>query len=158
MENCSMGRITGLAFWPSWAQWLLYSRVRRCGESPVPESCWGWPPSLPRRVAAFALLGICIFLLWDGRRNREPWPQLLRTQVLIVLSFLGALFLLCLPYIATTGIAKLWYFQITYVRTHYVTGLDASMGLPELPSWRRLPFVAQYLLIYLLLPLVYADR
>jgi len=104
----------------------------------------------------FALLGICIFLLWDGRRNREPWPQLLRTQVLIVLCFFGALFLLCLPYIATTGIAKLWYFQITYVRTHYVTGLDASMGLPELPSWRRLPFVAQYLLIYLLLPIVYA--
>src|SRR5215467_6544370 len=134
MENCSMGRITGLAFWPSWARWLLYSRVRRCGESPVPESCWGWPPSLPRRVAAFALLGICIFLLWDGRRNREPWPQLLRTQVLIVLSFLGALFLLCLPYIATTGIAKLWYFQITYAHTlrHRFGCVHGAAGASEL--------------------------
>lgn len=59
--NCSMGRITGLAFWPSWARWLLYSRVQKCGESPVLESCWGWPPSLPRRVARLHCLGFAYF-------------------------------------------------------------------------------------------------
>jgi dolichyl-phosphate-mannose-protein mannosyltransferase len=102
----------------------------------------------------FALLGFAAFLLWDWQRKKERWPELLRRQGMLLACFAGALTIVSSYFLATSGGRTLWYFQITYVRQH-LTGA-AFLGLPEAVTWRRLPFLAQYLWAYLLLPVVYA--
>ena len=102
----------------------------------------------------FALVGFAAFVAWDWRLRNGRWPDLLARQLLLLLSFVAALTVLSSYFIATTGFGTLWYFQITYVRQHLVK--TASLGLPEPLSWRTLPFAAQYLWIYVSLPIVYA--
>jgi hypothetical protein len=102
----------------------------------------------------FALLGLAAFILWDWRIEKGRWSELLARQILLLLSFVATLAALSSYFIATTGFETLWYFQITYVRQHMVK--TTSLGLPETLSWPRLPFVAQYLWIYVSLPTVYA--
>ncbi len=101
----------------------------------------------------FALLGVAAFMVWDWQLRKGRWPDLLKRQILLLLSFAGTLAVLSSYFIATTGFWTLWYFQITYVRQHLVE--TGSLGLPEHPSWRRLPFVVQYLWIYVSLPIAY---
>jgi hypothetical protein len=103
-----------------------------------------------------AALGIAIFLLWEKIRTEGSWPDLLRRQALLISSFIATLTILSGYFIATTGIRQLWYFQITYVRQYMLSGLTIpSLGLPETPTWRNLPAVGQYLLVYALLPVGY---
>jgi hypothetical protein len=104
-----------------------------------------------------AALAVGTYLVWESHRARESWPNLLRRQALLFLSFFAALAILSGYFIATTGLRQLWYFQITYVRQFMVRGFStASLGLPETLTWRRLPALSQYLDIYALLPVVYA--
>jgi hypothetical protein len=102
----------------------------------------------------FALLGLAAFILWDWRVAKNRWSDLLGGQLVLLFSFIATLAALSSYFIATTGFGTLWYFQITFVREHLVNA--GSLGLPESLSWRRLPFVAQYLWIYISLPIVYA--
>jgi len=103
-----------------------------------------------------AALGIAIFLLWEKIRTGGSWPDLLRRQALLISSFIATLTILSGYFIATTGIRQLWHFQVTYVRQYMLSGLTTpSLGLPEAPTWRSLPAVGQYLLVYALLPVVY---
>jgi hypothetical protein len=103
-----------------------------------------------------AALGIAIFLFWEKIRTEGSWPDLLRRQALLISSFIATLTILSGYFIITTGIRQLWYFQITYVRQYMLSGLTIpSLGLPETPTWRNLPAVGQYLLVYALLPVVY---
>jgi len=102
----------------------------------------------------FALLGFVAFIVWDWQLTKGPWRELLTRQVLLLVSFVGTLAILSAYFIATVGLKTLWYFQITYVREHF--GRTESLGLPEVLSWRRLPFVAQYLWIYVAVPVAYA--
>jgi len=101
--------------------------------------------------------GIAVFLIWERFRRGEAWPTLLKRQALLIVSFAATLAILSAYFIATVGIRQLWYFQIAYVRHYMVSGWAIhSLGLPETPTWRRLPAVAQYLFVYALLPVVYA--
>src|ERR1700693_447691 len=102
----------------------------------------------------FALLGFAAFIVWDWQLTKGPWRELLTRQALLLLSFAGTLAALSSYFIATTGFGTLWYFQITYVRQHLVT--TASLGLPEVLAWRNLAFLAQYLWVYIALPMAYA--
>ena len=102
----------------------------------------------------FALLGLAVFILWDWCIAKGRWSELLARQLLLLLSFIATLTALSSYYITTAGFGTIWYFQITYVREHLVKA--RSFGLPEPVSWRRLPSVAQYLWIYVSLPIVYA--
>lgn len=104
-----------------------------------------------------AALAIAAYLAWESHRAGESRPNLLRRQALLFLAFFAALAVLSGYFIATTGIEQLWYFQITYVRQFMVSGYStASLGLPEALTWRSLPSLLQYLVVYALLPVVYA--
>jgi hypothetical protein len=102
----------------------------------------------------FALLGFAAFIVWDWQLTKDRWGQLLTRQFRLLLSFLGTLAGLSSYFIATAGLGTLWYFQITYVRQHLVG--RGGLGLPEVLSWGKLPFLAQYLWIYIALPIAYA--
>jgi hypothetical protein len=101
----------------------------------------------------FALLAFAIFLAWGWHRRDERWRELLRRQALLFISFAAVLAILNAYFLATAGFRALWHFQITYVRQHLVR--TEFLGLPQALSWRTLPFLAEYLWAYILLPIVY---
>jgi hypothetical protein len=101
-------------------------------------------------------LAIAAFLVWENYRGGGTWPNLLRRQVLLFIPFGAMLLILNGYFIATTGISRLWYFQITYVRQYMVSAWAThSLGLPLTLTWRSLPELSQYLFVYALLPVVY---
>jgi hypothetical protein len=101
-------------------------------------------------------LAVAAYLVRKSHGARESWPHLLRRQALLFLPFLAALGILSGYFIATMGIMQLWYFQIIYVKQFMVSGFStASLGLPETLTWRSLPALGQYLVVYALLPVVY---
>jgi hypothetical protein len=78
-------------------------------------------------------LAIAAFLVWENYRDGGTWPNLLRRQALLFVPFGAALLILNGYFIATTGISRLWHFQITYVRQYMVSGWTThSLGLPGL--------------------------
>jgi len=102
-------------------------------------------------------LGLAAFLVWENYRGGGTWPALLRRLALLFIPFGATLLILNAYFIATTGISRLWYFQITYVRQYMVRGWAThSLGLPGTLTWRSLPELSPYLFVYKLLPVVYA--
>jgi hypothetical protein len=92
----------------------------------------------------FALAGYAIF--------RRSWCDLLRASM----AFAVVLIALEAPYIADVGLAKLWYFEVTYP-VNYVSGGSQHLSLLGLPTtWRNLPNLIQRALVDLMLPIVYA--
>jgi hypothetical protein len=105
---------------------------------------------------AAAMLAFSIFLLWERYRGRESWRGLLRYQFLLVLGFAIVLLTLSGYFLAAIGVKQLWHYQVTFVYRYMVHRPGGwFLGLPELPTWRRLPLVGQYLFVYLLLFTIY---
>lgn len=60
------------------------------------------------------------------------------------------------PYIASLGLARLWYFQVAYT-ARYIVGANQHLSLTGLPiTWHNLPNVAERVFIDVMLPVVYA--
>ena len=73
-----------------------------------------------------------------------------------MLGYTVALLLLDAYFIATIGFRQLWYFQVTFVRQYVVhASQGVYLGLPERLSWHGLPSLSQYLVVYILLPVIY---
>jgi hypothetical protein len=105
---------------------------------------------------ATALFAFIMFLSW--RQSHAKWSSidLLQNQAFLFLGYTTALLLLSAHFIATVGLKQLWYFQVTHV-TKYVVGLSQGqlLGLPDALTWRNLPRLAPYLVVYISLPVVY---
>ncbi len=94
----------------------------------------------------FALLAYAVWLLW----TRQPRRALL----LAIASFAIVFVLLEAPYVASVGLARLWYSQITYSFKYVAHGHSQSLlGLPF--TWHNLPNLVQRVLVDLALPVVY---
>jgi len=105
---------------------------------------------------AAALLAFILFLALKWRRNKQAWVDLLRNEAPLLLGYTVALLVLDAYFIATIGFRQLWYFQVTFVRQYVVhASQGAYLGLPERLSWRGLPSLCQYLVVYILLPVIY---
>ncbi len=103
-----------------------------------------------------AMLAFATFFAWERSREKRPWRDLLWNQFLLLLGFAIVLLLLNAHFIAAVGLKQLWYFQVTYVERYMVHGLQTQfMGLPAPLAWRTLPKLAQYLVVYMLLPAIY---
>lgn len=103
-----------------------------------------------------AAIAIAAFLVWEYFRTGEAWPNLVKRQALLFLSFFGTLAILSGYFIVDTGIEQLWYFQVTYVRRYMVRGWTIpSLGLPQTLTWRNLPKLSPLLFVYALLPVTY---
>jgi len=103
-----------------------------------------------------AALGIAVWLLLERSRTGESWTGNLKRQTLLFASLAATWFALSGYYIATVGLQRLWYFQVTYVRRYMVSGwsvlpsgsLRGFLGLPS-SEW------VQWLFAYVVLPGVY---
>ncbi len=105
---------------------------------------------------AVALLSFVLFLAVAWRRSKQAWADLLRNEGLLLLGYVVAMLLLDAYFIAVIGLRQLWYFQVTFVRQYVVhASQGAYLGLPERLSWHGLPSLSQYLVIYILLPVIY---
>ena len=105
---------------------------------------------------AVALLAFISFLTLTWRRSKQAWVDLLRNEGLLLLGYTVALLLLDAYFIATIGFRRLWYFQVTFVRQYVVhASQGVYLGLPERLSWPGLPSLCQYLVVYILLPVIY---
>jgi hypothetical protein len=111
--------------------------------------------TLTRGPLALLALGACC--AWETRRAGGWWRNFGRELALLAAGFALAWLALESPFLHAVGGRQLWYFQVSYVVHYMVRGWTApAFGLPEALTWRRLPFVAPYLAVYLLLPAVYA--
>jgi len=105
---------------------------------------------------AAALLGFTIWLSWQKFRESWNWQTLLANELFVLLGFVIALGGAESYFIATIGWKQLWYFQVTYVRNYIVHGPESSfLGMPNWGGWKHFPSAAQYLIVYLMLPIVY---
>lgn len=97
-----------------------------------------------------AALGIAVWLLLERSRTGESWTGQLKRQALLFTSFAATWFALNGYYIATVGLQRLWYFQVTYVRRYMVSGWSERAFLVLSPS-----DVVQCLFAFVVLPGVY---
>jgi hypothetical protein len=102
--------------------------------------------------ALAAALAYVVFLVWERWKQRQPADLLLQRAAVLFLGF-GVTWVLCNSYtLSTVGFRQLWYYQVTFVRK-YVDSKPggAFLGMPEMPTLRRIPAVSQYLIVYALL-------
>jgi hypothetical protein len=132
------------------------------------------PGSTPTRTAvAGALLGLAAFITqtrgpvaaagivawmtWERFCTNDPWSVFWRRQVLLFAPLILTWAVLSGYYIDTVGPRQLWYFQVTYVRQHKVTGWNtASIGFPAELSPTSMRALVRWLFAYAVLPAVYA--
>jgi hypothetical protein len=106
--------------------------------------------------AAAALAAVISWLTWQYFRERQ-WPKLLGAISLLLSAFAVTLGAAESYFIAVIGWKQLWYFQVTYVLHFMVHGPETSfLGMPPWNGWKHFPITAQYISVYLLLPIVYA--
>ena len=102
-----------------------------------------------------ALLAYSLFLMWQRSRMRESWFLLSQRWAILAVSFV-ALCIICNAYfLVTVSIKQIWYCQVTFVLRYMTHAEGAFLGLPEVPTWRRLSVVSQYFLVYALLLTAY---
>ena len=100
------------------------------------------------------MLAFAAFLAWEWWREKKAWQVLLTQNLALGFAFVGTLLVLEMHFIFVLGLKNLWYFQVTYVRSHMVHGLENwSLGLPF--AWRQMPRLATFLVVYLLVPVTY---
>jgi hypothetical protein len=105
---------------------------------------------------ATAVLAFSAFLMWKATRGGDSWRSFLRSQFFLLFGFAIAWLALSGYFIATIGWKSLWYHQVTFVYRYMVHRPEGRfLGLPEVPTWHRLPLVGQYFFIYLLPVMIY---
>jgi hypothetical protein len=103
--------------------------------------------------AGAALLAMMLWLGWQHFRDPVRW---LTDVAVLVFGFAITLGIAESYFIVVIGWKLLWYFQVTYVLHFMVSGPGTSfLGMPPWNGWRHFPSTAQYVAVYLLLPIVY---
>ena len=105
----------------------------------------------------FALFACATWLALSHLQKKTPMASLLKQEALLLLSCVVAWFLLSAPILAAIGFRQLWHFQVSFVgHTARLASLEGMpLGLPMPFSLHALPKLAQYLPVYVLLPVIY---
>lgn len=131
------------------------------------------PARNPRRIAfAAALVGlatffththgiamlaaVALFLVWEGRRDRQSSRQLLSNLAILCGSFLLVVMAFNAYFVFTAGFERIWYEQVTYIGKYKVEGwFTPNFGLPAALQWRNFLTFAPSVFVYILLPVIY---
>lgn len=107
-----------------------------------------------------AVLGIALFLLWEGRVKKQPWREPLGREVCLLASSFAAAFPVVAYYAAKAGIRRLVFctviFPLKYFPKWYWN--TPQVYLAEVPlnsGWLQVPAVGIWLFMHLLVPMVY---
>ena len=110
--------------------------------------------------AVFALIALMLALAWQSPALKG---RLWKYQVSLLMPFLLTVLALNLPVVSVVGVKQLWFCQFTYVREFMVHGAEtAILGMPVVANWRELSPLAiaaryaEFIFVYLLLPIVYS--
>jgi hypothetical protein len=95
-------------------------------------------------------MGVASYLVWQRFQMRQSWPDCLKRQSLLVVSFLAAWAVVSSYFIVKVGIWRLWYFQITFVREYMRNQWNG------LPPDRLITWPLRYLIVYLAMPVLCA--
>ena len=110
---------------------------------------------------AAALVAFSVFVAMDSVRAQTERSGFLCRQALLSGTYILALVLLSSPYLASIGVRRLWYFQVTYVWTfvaHAYRGAPVTLFPPPLRlTIHNLPALSEYLVVYLLLSVATAG-
>ena len=99
---------------------------------------------------------LAVFLVWECVEERASWRSLLTKEAALALGFCAALAAATAPYLVAVGPRALWDLQFNFVRKFMVQAVGTPwFGLPEAPTWRRLPAIAPYFLVYGVLAFTY---
>ena len=99
------------------------------------------------------LVAFLIFLsVWRATTTQLQWVGLLREEGTMVGTYVVAMGLLYLHYLATGGtVGELWYFQVTCVRDFAVAAYRGVQEIFPLPvKLHNLPAISDYVVVYLL--------
>jgi hypothetical protein len=105
---------------------------------------------------AVALIAFVAFVSWQARRERlgiRTWVE----RVLLLVGGFAIVFVCTNAYFVVTGRAgQLWRFEVVYVLEHMAHHPLWPSLLSEPATWRRLPWLMPYLLVYVVVPAAYA--
>jgi hypothetical protein len=105
-------------------------------------------------IAAFA---IAAYLAWVGFRSNDGWLDHLRNQFVLFAALLLTWTVFSGYYLATAGLRRIWFFQVTYVRQYKLTELwDSVPYVQRLFANLKTPDGILFPLGFFLLPFVYA--
>jgi hypothetical protein len=103
-----------------------------------------------------ALGAFAILLVSEQWRKKVPRREWVARLALLGASFVGIAVTLNSYFVATAGVQRLWYEQVTYARRYSVQGFSIpNLGLPAPLVWHNAFTLAQPMLMYVLLPIVY---
>jgi hypothetical protein len=106
--------------------------------------------------AMVALVAIAIWLAWRASGPPTVRRQIVVQPAILCLSFLVSVSALYAHFLATSGIQRLWYQQVTYVYKFAVQGFAIpNLGLPAPIAWHNWAAIGMPLVVAVLLPVVY---
>jgi hypothetical protein len=101
-----------------------------------------------------AFLAFVLFLFLRSRRKIFTPASFVRELAILSTVYTVTFLLLSTPFLLQSGLARLWYFQVTYVLRYSSRISQGSLlGLPGELSFHTFPKLSQYLAVYLLVPL-----
>ncbi|MFZ0964139.1 MAG: glycosyltransferase family 39 protein [Terriglobia bacterium] len=110
---------------------------------------------------AMAAVGLALFLLWEGRREKQPLQTLLQKEAWLLAGFLTAVLPVIGWYVWRAGAARCYYCMVTYPLKYFPR--DAMRNSwrvilcqwPSVPPWRNLPRLLEALFPFALIPWIY---
>ena len=112
------------------------------------------------QTEALVAVGFGLFLLWEGRRDHEPWRLLLKKEGYLVSSFLAAILASNGYYVWKVGLRQFLYYTVVFVTKYYpadrFNNWRAYLAYwPSVHLWANLPDLSAWFFIQTLIPLVY---
>jgi hypothetical protein len=102
-----------------------------------------------------ALIAIGLFMVLMQRKGSTPSGKLLQSETLLVLGYSTALLLLSVHFIASVGLARLWYFQVTVVKQFVLPAQQGGLlGIGSFDVHHLLRSCSTFA-VYLVLPISY---
>jgi hypothetical protein len=103
-----------------------------------------------------ALVAFFVFLMLQAMGESLPLRGRIERFALLGTGFSLAIVGANAHFVCALGLSSLWSSQVTYVLNHMAQGSAwPNLGLAEAVSWRRLPWLLPYLVVYVMLPAVY---
>ena len=115
--------------------------------------------TLSRGLAA--VVGLGVFLLWERRRNKQPWSSMFKSLSLLVAGFLLAIVAVSAYSVWKAGLARFLYCTVVFGAKYYSADVNANTWrvffseLQPIPPWRNLALLVNWIFLHGVVPLSY---
>jgi hypothetical protein len=112
-------------------------------------------------LGVFAVVGLAIFLLWEGRKTGQGRKEILRRDGYLFASYVASAVAANAYFVWKAGLNRFLYCTVTFVLDYYPADRASNslyapvFELRNLIRWDQLPHLGIFLFVHGLLPLVY---